>query len=105
MEDETLPNNFQNFEIIEESEKEKNQNLKDIEAIYSFSQTKAWTLLKNYIETLKLNISISSKSKTEVESLSSYGAKRLAADAVENELNNVLNFVYSYVQEYKEINK
>jgi len=103
MEDETLPSNFEQFEPSEEQD--VSSNLKELESIYSLSQTKGWEQVKNHIEGLIQSIIFLSKSKTEQESLESYGAKRLTADEVENQLKSVLTFVEAQASEYKELTK
>jgi len=107
LEDDYLPNTFEavHTDFDEDAEQVKT-NTKELENIGMLGNSKGWEQIQNYIEAIRENSINLSKIKKPEESLESYGAKRLAADAVYDALTSVLNFVEASKEEYnKNINK
>lgn len=104
MEDETLPNNFEYLEPEEETNTQELEDDSNLEAIYSLSSTKGWKQLKEHIEA-QIQWNNSSSKILDGESLAVYGAKRLTADAIEQQLNGILDFVEQQAIAYKEKHK
>ena len=104
MEDETLPNNFEYLEPEEETNTQELEDEENIKAVYSLSSSKGWKLLKQHIKS-QIQWNNSSSKILDGESLAVYGAKRLTADAIEQQLNGILNFVEQQAIAYKEKHK
>jgi hypothetical protein len=101
MEDETLPSNFDYIEPEEETETQNFEDENNLKVIYSLSNSKGWEIIKEYIET-QIDWNIQSSKGLNTEDMATYGAKRLAADAIENQLKGILDFVELQAKEYKE---
>jgi hypothetical protein len=101
MEDETLPSNFDYIEPEEETEAQNFEEENNLKVIYSLSNSKGWKIIKDHIET-QIDWNIQSSKGLNTEDMATYGAKRLAADAIENQLKGILDFVELQAKEYKE---
>jgi ACT domain-containing protein len=69
--------------------------------IHNMYHSKGWTIFKNYVKAIKEATIYDSKLKQPNESLESYAAKRLSADAVSDTLDQVVNYVKSIAENYK----
>jgi hypothetical protein len=101
MEDETLPSNFDYIEPEEETEAQDFEDENNLKVIHSLSNSKGWKIIKEHIEN-QIDWNIQSSKGLNTEDMATYGAKRLAADAVEVQLKGILNFVEIQAKEYKE---
>lgn len=105
MEEDYLPNPFEMISDIENTESDKIVN-KELEHLNILANSNGWKLVEDFIQSLKVSIVYSAKVKAQEESLESYGAKRLSADAIEDTLDRIIEFVNSAKQTYDEnVNK
>jgi predicted GNAT superfamily acetyltransferase len=100
MNDENIPVDIDYFyNEVEEAKKEVDSSTFDI---YNMYHSKGWTVFENYIKSIKNMTAYSSKQKDNNESLESYAAKRLSADAVCDTLDQMIGYVKSIAENYKD---
>jgi len=100
MNDENIPVDIDYF--YNEIEKAKQQIDTSSFDVYNMYHSKGWTVFENYVKAIKEAIVYDSKLKDPNESLESYAAKRLASDAVCDRLDQVVNYVKSIAENYKD---
>jgi hypothetical protein len=100
MNDENIPVDMDYFynEIVAPKE-EANRDAFNIHNMY---HSKGWTIFENYVKAIKEATVYDSKLKEANESLESYAAKRLSADAVCDTLDQVVSYVKSIAENYKD---
>jgi len=99
MNDENIPVDMDYF--YNETELPKEEVNRNAFNIYNMYHSKGWNIFENYIKSIKEATVYASKLKEANESLESYAAKRLSADAVSDTLDQVVNYVKSIAENYK----
>ena len=93
-----LPNNLNDFYINSDSDKDNED--KEAFDYFSMYHSNGFSRLKEYIKDIKESISYISKQKSPEESLESYAAKRMSADAVVDSLDNLVLHVENQASNY-----
>lgn len=101
---EDMPQDVQDFFAVVNEQNMANQD-KEAFDYFSLYHSNGWARLKEYIKSLKKTIAYSSKEKAPEESLESYAAKRLSADAVTDILDNLIGYVKYNAENYEATKK